>query len=294
MRGTDWPVQAADHLRRTIRQQMGMEVTVGLAASRMVAKIACDYAKPRGLAWVRPGYEERFLAPLPLKALPGIGSRTAEKLARYNLHQIGEVARIAPSRLAESFGPAAEALAERARGIDPTTVSADAGDPKSISRETTFESDLVDRRAMQAMLYYLLERASRQLREVDLLARTISVKIRYADFETVGRSRSLPTFSDHDDDFWAVARDLLDRMLVRRVSVRLVGVALSHFAPAGRQLDLFSEAGYDRRARFYRSVDRIRDRFGFGAVAAGDAIDLLRTHPRDEHGFKLRTACLSR
>jgi len=144
------------------------------------------------------------------------------------------------------------------------------------------------------MLYYLLERACRQLRREGLLARTVTVKVRYADFRTEARSRSLPTFSDHDNDFWPVAADLFDKAYTRRVGVRLVGAALSHFTPGGRQLDLFAEDRYGRRARLYRSIDDVRRRFGFSVLATGRAIELLETHERDENGFRLRTACLSR
>jgi DNA polymerase-4 len=292
--GDAWPLDVADHLKRTIKRELDLAVTVGAGASRLIAKVACDRAKPSGVMWIKPGYEERFLAPLPLKDLPGIGPKTAERLARYNLRRIGDLARIPAAMLAGHFGPSGEILAARARGIDPTPVSPEMCDPKSISRETTFESNLIDRAAMKAMLYYLMERACRQLRHAGLMARTVTVKVRYADFRTVGRSRSLPTFSDHDDDFWPVASDLFDKVHARRVSVRLVGVGLSHFAPGGRQLGLFGEAGYDRRSRFYRSVDRIREKFGFSVLATGRAIDLLETHERDPNGFKLRTACLSR
>ena len=289
-----WPIEVADHLKRAIRADLRLNVTVGVGTNRLVAKIACSRAKPNAVAWIRPGHEAPFLAPLPLKELLGVGPRTAERLARYNLQRIGDLARLPASMLVEHFGPSGEVLAARARGIDPTPVSGGEADPKSISRETTFETNLIDRHAMKGMLYYLLERACRQLREVGLMARTVGVKVRYADFRTIGRSRSLPTFSDHDDDFWPVASDLFDRVHTRRVGVRLVGAALSHFAPAGRQMNLFAEPRYDRRARFYRSVDRIRDRFGFSALATGRAIELLETHERDEHGFRLRTACLSR
>jgi len=292
--GDGWPLEAADHLKRAVRADLGLNVTVGVGANRLVAKIACSRAKPNAVAWIRPGYEAPFLAPLPLDELLGVGPRTAERLARYNLRHIGDLARIPEAMLAEHFGPSGAALAARARGIDPTPVSCGTGDPKSISRETTFETNLIDRNRLAAMLAYLLERACRQLRDVGLVARTVGVKVRYADFQTLGRSRSLPTFSDHDDDFWPVAADLFSRLHTRRVGVRLVGVNLSHFAAAGRQMDLFAEAGYDRRARYYRSVDRIRRRFGFSALVTGRAIELMETHERDAHGFRLRTACLSR
>ena len=289
-----WPLQVAEHLKLAIKRQLGLTVTVGAGASRLVAKIACDYAKPSGVAWIYPGRERAFLAPLPAKALPGIGPRTAERLARYNLRCIGDLAGIPAAMLAEHFGPSGEVLAARARGIDPTPVRGGPTDPKSISRETTFQADLIDRDAMKAMLYYLLERTCRQLRDNRLLARTVTVKVRYADFRTEGRSRSLPTCSDHDDDFWPVAADLFDKAYTRRVGVRLVGVALSHFGPSGRQMDLFAEDRYARRTRLYRSIDDVRRKFGFGVLATGRAIELLETHERDAGGFRLRTACLSR
>jgi len=289
-----WPLEVADHLKHAIKRQLGLTVTVGAGTSRLIAKVACDYAKPSGVAWVHPGREQAFLVPLPLKALPGIGPRTAEHLAQYNLKCIGDLAKIPPAMLAAHFGPSGEVLAARARGIDPTPVSGDPSDPKSISRETTFASNLIDRDAMKAMLYYLLERTCRQLRDAGLLARTLGIKVRYADFRTEGRSRSLPTFSDHDDDFWPVAADLFDKVHTRRVGVRLVGVALSHFAPSGRQLDLFVEDRYARRTQLYRSIDDVRRRFGFSVLATGRAIELLETHERDANGFRLPTACLSR
>ena len=289
-----WPFQAADHLKRTLKRDLDLNVSIGVGTNRLVAKIASEYAKPNGVAWVRPGYEERFLAPLALKELPGIGRKTAERLAGYNLRTIGDLARIPEAMLAQHFGPGGETLACRARGEDATPVSAEAGDPKSISRETTFERNLIDRGEMLAMLYYLLERASRQLRENGLLAKTVSVKVRYADFQTLGRSRSLPTLSGHDDDFWPVARELFEKVHTRRVGVRLVGVALSNFAPVGRQMGLFDEPAYEHRSRYYRSIDGVRERFGFSALVTGRAIELLKTHERDDRGFRLRTACLSR
>ena len=292
--GRGWPLQAAEHLKRRIRRDLQLAVTVGIGANRLIAKTACSCAKPNGLAWVRPGYEARFLAPLPLKDLYGVGPRTAERLAQYNLQTVGDLVRIPESMLVEQFGPSGRALAQRARGIDPAPVTAGRSQPKSISRETTFETNLIGRSRIKAMLSYLLERACHGLRGIDRLARTVTVKVRYADFRTIARSRSLPALSDHDDAFWPVASGLFDRIHTRRVGVRLVGVSLSHFAPSGRQLALFGEAGHARRTRFYHNVDRIRRRFGFSALVTGRAIELLETHERDTHGFRLRTACLSR
>ena len=292
--GPGWPLEAADHLKRAVKRETGLNVSIGLGTSRLIAKIASDYAKPNGVAYVRPGYEAAFLAPLPLARLPGVGPQTARRLQQYNLCRIGDLARVPEATLAAHFGPFGETLAARARGQDPTPVAPGAPDAKSISRETTFEEDLLDREALLAMLSYLLERCGRHLRGLGALARTVTVKVRYADFQTLARSRSLAIASDHDDDFWPLVRDLFQKAHTRRVGIRLVGVALSGLAPGGRQMDLFTERRYERRTRFYRSLDRIRERFGFASLVAGRAIELMKTHPRDEHGFRLRTSCLSR
>jgi len=292
---TGWPLEAAEHLKHAIRRDVGLNVSIGVGSSRLIAKVASDYAKPSGIACVRPGGEAAFLAPLPLKALPGIGCRTAERLGQVNLHHIADLLRTPRNVLARYLGPAAaEGLVARARGLDPTPVQAEASLPKSIGRETTFERNLTDRGRITAMLAYLLGRVCRQLRREGLLARTVTVKVRYADFETLSRSRSLASLSDHDDDFWPVALDLFERAHGRRVGVRLVGVTLSHLAPTGRQMDLFAEARHGRQTRYYEAMDRVRERFGFAALVAGRAIELLETHERDARGFRLRTACLSR
>jgi len=299
--GQAWPLQVAEHLKRTIKWETALDVSIGAGANCLIAKVACACAKPSGILYIQPGYEEPFLAPLPLKDLPGIGPRTAERLNRCNLRRARDLAGIPKSALAVRFGLFGIELAALARGHDLTPVSAGCKEAKSISRETTFETNLTRRQAIQAMLHYLLGRCGRELRQIQRLARTVTVKLRYANFQTFLRSRSLPAPSDHDDDFWPVAAHLLEKLHTRRVGVRLVGVALSNFTPArsapfhiGRQMDLFDEGRYRRRTRFYRAVDRIRDRFGFGAVVLGQAIELLRTHEKNTHGFRLRTACLSR
>jgi DNA polymerase-4 len=289
-----WPLAVADDLKRTVKRETQLNVSIGVASNRLVAKVASDFGKPNGVTWVQPGREAAFLAPLPLKDLPGVGPRTAERLAQYNLRRIGDLAAIPEAMLAAQFGPGGEALAARARGMASAEVTAETGPPKSISRETTFETNLIDRARLKSMLAYLLERACRQLRAEGLLARTVTVKVRYADFLTVARSRTLPTLTDHDDAFWPVAEELFEKVHTRRVGVRLVGAGLSHFGPSGRQMDLFAEDGYVRRDRYYESVDLIRDRFGHAAVVTGRSIEMLATHERDQRGFRLRTACLSR
>jgi len=273
-----WPLAAGCRLQRDVYQTTGLRVSVGVAANRMMAKIASELAKPSGILYVRPGREAELLATLPISDLPGVGPKTAARLHRYNLRRIGDLAAVSREALVDAFGTAGDTLYEASRGRGSADVTADDPLPKSISRETTFPRDTCDTAAMSAMLSYLLQRACRQLRDGGLLAATVSLKLRYADFRTETRSRTLPNPTDHDDQFHPVLVDLLRRTYTRRVGVRLVGVTLSNLTPAGRQMLLFDQAAYDRRSRLYASVDAIRRRFGFSSLVVNRAVDLLTTH----------------
>jgi len=288
------PLQIAARLRWRVKHRTGLNISIGIAANKLVAKIATDYAKPNGICRILPGYEPAFLAPLPIGDLPGVGRKTAEILAGYNLHQVAQLRQIDRTRLIKTFGPAGESLYDRCRGIDPTPVEAN-GPAKSISRETTFEQDTIDRRTIRAMLFYLTERACMRLRQTHTKARTVAVKIRYADFDTKIHARTLAEYTDHEEDVYRVVLELLERVYQRRVQLRLVGVHLSHLsAGPHRQTNFLTEARHARRNRLHESIDALRARLGFSAVTVGQSIDLLKTHQSDRHGFRLRTACLSR
>jgi DNA polymerase-4 len=289
-----WPLDAACRIQADVRRRTGLAVSIGVATSRVVAKIASKLAKPGGVLHVHPGNEAVLLAPLAVKELPGVGPKTAARLERYGLRSIGDLAGVSRELLLETFGSTGEYLYEACRGRGSARVVPEADLPRSVSRETTFQQDTCDRRAILAMLSYLLQRACRQLRAEGLLAATVSLKLRYSDFQTVARSRSLGNPTDHDDAFYAVLCDLLPRTYTRRVAVRLVGVSLSGLVPSGRQMLLFDEASYERRTRLYASVDAVRERFGFTSLVTSHAVDLLETHERTRDGFQLPVACLSR
>jgi len=289
-----WPLEAACRLQQDVLQSTGLRVSIGVASSRVMAKVTSDLAKPAGVLYAAPGHEAALLAPLELSRLPGVGPKTAERLQRYGLRTIGDLAAVSPALLAQSFGVAGEYLYEAAHGRGAALVIPDEGLPKSISRETTFETDTCDRQTIAAMLSYLLQRACRQLRSQGLRAATVSLKLRYSDFETVSRSRTIAQPTDHDDTLYQTLMDLLPRTYQRRVAVRLVGVSLSGLSDQGRQMMLFDEPDHDRRARLYASMDAIRQRYGFSALVTSRAIDLLETHDRTADGFQLPVSCLSR
>ena len=170
-----WPLAAACRLQADIRRQTGLAVSIGVATNRTVAKIASDLSKPGGVLHVRAGYEAAFLAPLPLKHLPGVGQKTAERLQRYNLKTIGQLAALGEDVLSSAGGAtagAADHLHSAARGEGDCHVSAEESLPKSISRETTFQRDITDAAHLRAMLDHLLQRAAGQMREQGLMATT--------------------------------------------------------------------------------------------------------------------------
>jgi DNA polymerase IV len=288
------PFVLADRAKRRVRRETGLSVSMGIGANRLIAKVASQYAKPNGIAEIRHGYERDFLRPMDVEELPGVGRKTSDALHRFNLYKVGDLARVDRGLLETTFGMPGEALWDHAHGRDDSHVI-ETGLPKSISRETTFEEDTDDRRLIGAMLHYLAERAARHLRTLRMQARCVSVKLRYSDFETLQRSQTLDRPTDHDDAFHLAACDLLERLYTRRLRVRLIGVCLSSLTSDPlRQTDFLDGAQYAKFTRLYRGLDRVRERYGFSSVTAGASLRLLKETDRDEHGFRLRTSCLTR
>jgi DNA polymerase-4 len=187
-----------------------------------------------------------------------------------------------------------EALHRRARGIDDAPVRPHRV-PCSVSRETSFDPETADRRIHVGMLAYLLERAAASLRASGLKARTLTVRIRYADGPGNVRSRTLAKAFDREREVRDVAKEILRSLYTRRVRLKLIGVALSGLSrEEARQGGLFTEEEHRRDARLTGEIDRIRERFGFRAITAGAAIDLLPRFPQNENGFVLKTPSLTR
>ncbi len=291
----DWPLLVAGRMREVLRSETGLPVTVGIAGNKLIAKIATSTAKPDGVRFVRPGEEAGFLAPMGISAIPGLGRKTAEVLHLAGLQTVGALARCDREWLANRVGSAAaDSLLAKANGHGSDEVHSD-WDRVGISRETTFERDTSDRDFLHAMLSYLAQRACLSLRAEGWLARTVGVKLRYRDFTTVTQAHTLEEPTDQDRTVARVAAGLLERAYRRPMATRLVGVRLTGLTEERRrQLHLWDEPRHQRDSRLDQVADRIRDRFGFGAVATGQAIELINRHPRDRKGLKLQTPSLSR
>jgi DNA polymerase IV len=265
-------VTMAKDIKRDVRERCGLVVSVGVATNKLCAKIGSDLRKPDGLVVVPRGGEAAFLAPLPLERLWGVGPRTREVLAGWNLRTIGELAAFDRATLETRLGEHGSDISDRARGIDEGEVQSDHV-PKSVGHSHTFGENTLDPAKIESTLLRLAEGVGRRLREHTLRGRTITMTLRVAPFETRTRQRTLSEATNDDVTIFRVARQLLrdalaeDRAGGRTSPVRLVGVSVSGVT-AGEQLGLFDSA---RHARLNAALDAVRTRFGDGALDRASA-----------------------
>jgi DNA polymerase IV len=265
------PLAATDKLLRMITANTGLPCSGGLAATRLVAKVASEQAKPRGLVWVVPGSEARFLAPLPLRKIPGIGEVTERALRALGLETVGQLADTPQEKLEKVFGQWGTALYRKARGGDSYEFVIDA-EPKSISHNHTFGEDTNDTEVLVSMLSHLSQKACKRLRESGLATRTLTLTIRYAGFDTYTRSKTLPEPTLLDSDIFAVFQNLFRAHRNMKRKIRLLGVALSGFSHGNQQLDLLDAERRSKLEKLTRAADQLRDRFGFDSVKFGGSL----------------------
>lgn len=217
-------------IKERVRQEVGLTVSVGVASSRSVAKIASDMGKPDGLVLVPPGTERQFLAPLPVRSLWGVGPKTAERLAAESITSVGELAERSEEWARKLFGERGVYLSHLARGIDDSPVIVE-HETKSVSSETTFPRDVGDLRALEASLRELARETAERLRRHGLKGRTVKIKLRLADFTTFTRQTTLAHPTDAIDTIYREAARLLAREVIDSRRFRLLGVGVSNFRP---------------------------------------------------------------
>jgi DNA polymerase-4 len=271
------PFAAADKLLRTITKNTGLPCSGGLATTRLVAKVASDQGKPRGLVWVAPGMEARFLAPLPIRKIPGIGEVTERTLRALGIETVEQLASHPQDKLEKIFGHWGTALFRKARGGDAYEFLIDA-EPKSISHNHTFGEDTEDLEEMESLLSHLSQKACKRLREAGLSVRTLTLTIRYAGFETYTRSRTMPEPVRLDSDIFAVFLKLFREHHDPKGKVRLLGVGLSGLSHGAEQLDLLQAERREKMEKLTQAADKLRDKFGFGSVQFGGS--LRKDEPR--------------
>jgi DNA polymerase-4 len=265
------PLAAADKLLRTITKQTALPCSGGLATTRLTAKVASDQGKPRGLVWVAPGMEASFLAPLPIRKIPGIGEVTERALRALGIETVEQLASHSQEKLEKIFGQWGTALYRKARGGDAYEFLIDA-EPKSISHNHTFGEDTSDVAEMETLLSHLSQKACKRLREAGLSTRTLTLTIRYAGFETYTRSKTLTEPAQLDTDIFAVFLNLFRQHRDAKRKVRLLGVGLSALSHGAQQLDLLESDRREKLEKLTKAADSLRDKFGFTSVQFGGSL----------------------
>ncbi len=253
--------EIARRIKQDVRQELKLVASAGVAPNKFVAKIASDIDKPDGFVVVEEAQVQAFLDPLPIKRIWGVGKKTEQKLLNYGISTIEDIRRQTPRWMQDRFGKNGEQIYQLAHGRDRRRVVPDSR-AKSISSETTFVEDISDRNTLSGWLINLTEQVAARLREKELTARTVNIKIRFQDFNTVIRSKSLGESTAQTQKIWQAVKALYDQTLpAGAVEVRLLGVGVSGFEEENQQQgDLFSEdIKYDSLDEV---SDRINQRFG--------------------------------
>ena len=264
------PLRAAHTLHQRMKADTGLNCSVGIGTSRLIAKVSSAQAKPNGVLWIVPGGESKFLAPLDVREIPGVGKVMEGHLHALGIQKVGDLAKLEDSELEDRFGKWGLALAGKARGEDAggwfdTEVGADT-DPKSISHEHTYNEDTADVEQIESTLMRLSEMVGRRLREHGLHARTVQLKLRYKDFTTITRAHTLPDPTQLDTEIFEQARTLFRRNWRKGAEVRLLGVQASHFGVRSAQEDLIDGGRRQRWEQALSAADRLRDKFGESSV----------------------------
>ncbi|MDI7245908.1 MAG: DNA polymerase IV [Bacillota bacterium] len=283
-------VAIARSIKEEVRRHLGLTCSVGVAPNKFLAKMASDMHKPDGLTVIQAEDVPRVIWPLPVGKLYGVGEKTAGALASMGITTAKALAEVPVEMLTARFGVMGRVLHDVANGIDSSPVDPGVWErPKSVGRETTLAEDSADEEALVRHLLSLSEQVARRLRKHDLVARTVTLKLRYSDFTTLTRSHTLDDFTCYDEDLYRAAVELFRSNWTRSRKVRLIGVTASTLAPSHDytcQLALFEgPLSHERRRSLASALDRVRDRFGEGAVTRASLIDIApRRRPGDGYG----------
>jgi DNA polymerase-4 len=269
------PLKAAHRLHQAIARETKLNCSLGLASAKLVAKVSSDQAKPNGVLWVLPGQEARFLAPLDVRRIPGIGKVMEASLHMLGIRKVGDLAALDEEFVAHRFGKWGLALSGKARGEDAGGWF-DVGDrdqPKSISHETTFSEDTGNRQQLEAALLKLSEMVARRLRDQRLYAKTIHLKLRNADFETITRAQTLDHATQLDGEIAGAITGLFRKAWDGKTRIRLIGVHAGSLEHSEGQMSLLEEESTARLREAFRAVDHIRDKYGENVISLAKSMD---------------------
>lgn len=272
------PVSVVNRIQLRV-EKLGVTCSIGLGTSKSIAKIASDMDKPRGITIVYPGEEQKFLSPIPVRTLSGIGPSAEKSLLALGIKTLGDLAEADESILRKVFGKNAELMRRRALGTDRSQVIAD-DEAKSVSNEVTFAKDLCSREEIDAALGTIAAKVGRRLRRNGLRGSTIALKVRYEDRSVKSAQRPLHAATDDEFILFEAAKTLVDELWRPGMKVRLLGLALTNFdSSASEQLSLFdtdlselqanAKLAEDKRRQLITATDKLKDKFGEGVVRFG-------------------------
>ena len=265
------PLRAAQRLHDKMQLATQLNCSIGIGTSRLIAKVSSAQARPNGVLWIMPGQEAKFLAPLDVRDIPGVGKVMEQDLHQLGVYRVGDLAALQENVLEDRFGKWGMALAGKARGEDAggwfdSEVGADT-DPKSISHEHTYNDDTADSEQLESTLMRLSEMVGRRLRENGLHARTIQLKLRYQDFTTITRAHSLAEPTQLDTEIFEQVRTLFRNNWHKAAKVRLLGVHVSGFKGHSGQIELLDSTLHERWNKALTTADRLRDKFGESSIS---------------------------
>lgn len=264
------PLRAAHKLHQRMKEETMLNCSIGIGSSRLIAKVSSAQAKPNGVLWIIPGKEARFLAPLDVREIPGVGKVMEKHLHEIGIKKVGDLARLEEAELEERFGKWGLALAGKSRGEDAGGwFDSEVGEheaAKSISHEHTYNEDTADGNQLEATLMRLSEMVARRLREANLHARTIQLKLRDKDFTTITRAHSRPQPTQLDGEIFEEMRALFRKHWKPGMYVRLLGVHVSSFESVPEQIDLLGGDQQQKWKNALAAADKLRDRFGESSV----------------------------
>jgi DNA polymerase IV len=268
-------------IKQAIRKELQLVASVGVAPNKFLAKIASDLEKPDGFVVVDPDRVRAFLDPLPVERLWGVGRQTSQVFEKMGIHTISQLAKLPLNVLGRRFGPVGERLWHLARGMDDREVVPER-EAKSISHETTFDRDIDDMEVLRCWLMDLTQQVAWRLRRHGLRGRTVQLKVRFADFNTITRSEKLPEASNITAELWSVAEGLLDSRLPEgHLPVRLLGLGISGLDDSGlAQGQLFDQEQRQKQANLDAMQDQVKDRYGSGAMQRGSSMMRDRSHKK--------------
>lgn len=260
------PVEIAVKIKERIKAELNLTASAGVAPNKFLAKLASDMKKPDGIMLIRPEEVEGILANMPVSRLWGVGKTTEETLLKLGFHTIGQVAKADPALLAKYCGQVGYVLQQLANGQDDRPVEPEL-QPKSIGKETTFAQDIGSLEEIKTELWALVEKVGWRLRRQQMSGRTITVKIRFASFRTITRSRTLTVAANLDETIYQVAQEIVNSVVLNE-GVRLLGVTVSGLTTGSGQISLFDE-GEEKAVAVAKAIDKVKERFGEKAVTRG-------------------------